>query len=296
MSDPKGISILIPVFNNDIRPLVFSLLKQAQILSIPFEIRCYDDFSPTEIKNINREISSLSHIIYLELKKNIGRSRIRNKLATDALYNHLLFLDCDSEIHKETFLHDYTNYLSEDVIIGGRIYTPKPVSRDSILHWKAGKEKEERSLEERISKPYHSFMTNNFMIRKSVYFEIKLDETLEGYGHEDTKFGYELQKRNIRITHIDNPVIHGQLDSNTEFLSKTKQGVKNFSKLLDQGYGVDSKLFKSYSLVKKLRLTGIFKWNYHFNQKMIEGNLNSSDPSLLYFDLYKLYHLLEERG
>ena len=55
--------------------------------------------------------------------------------------------------------------------------------------------------------------------------KISFNERLSGYGHEDTLFGYELNKNNIQIHHIDNPVLNGHLDTNEAFLLKTEEGL-----------------------------------------------------------------------
>ena len=47
------------------------------------------------------------------------------------------------------------------------------------------------------------------MISKTCFEQISFNEDLQGYGHEDTLFGYELDKKNIQIHHLDNPVLNG---------------------------------------------------------------------------------------
>ena len=39
------ISILIPIYNYDIRPLVTTLVKQGELLDVSYEINCIDDGS-----------------------------------------------------------------------------------------------------------------------------------------------------------------------------------------------------------------------------------------------------------
>lgn len=90
------LSILIPVYNYDVRSLVGDLAKQCLEASIPFEILCYDDHSQEEFDRINQKVIQLEGVTYFRLAKNVGRSMIRNHLAQVARYDHLLFLDCDS--------------------------------------------------------------------------------------------------------------------------------------------------------------------------------------------------------
>ncbi|WAC03342.1 hypothetical protein N7U66_07340 [Lacinutrix neustonica] len=79
----------------------------------------------------------------------------------------------------------------------------------------------------RKEKPYHSFMTNNFIVPKATLEKIPFKEELVAYGHEDTFFAYELRKHCLPIIHMDNSVLHLDLDTNGDFIEKTKAGIKN---------------------------------------------------------------------
>lgn len=294
MSDPKGISICIPIYNQDVRKLIQTLFSQSTQLPYAIEIRCYDDCSNEEFKSINKEIIPFKGVIYKELDKNIGRSKIRNLLARESAYSHLLFLDCDSQVTQSSFLFNYATYLNHDVVIGGRIYPLSPPSKEYILHWKMGKLKEEANAAQRSLAPYENFMSNNFLIRKELFLQITMDENLKGYGHEDTKFGYELGENNIEIIHIDNSVVHENLDNTEDFLNKTAEGIKNFYKILKEGYGKRTKLAKSYTLIHSLLLTSLYLFIYSLLSKKIQKNLRSISPSPVYFDMYKLYLLFKE--
>ena len=63
--------------------------------------------------------------------------------------------------------------------------------------------------------------------------KVKFDERITKYGHEDTLFGFELKKNNTQITHIDNPVINGNLETNEEFIEKTEEGLLNLLKIVE---------------------------------------------------------------
>jgi hypothetical protein len=199
-----------------------------------------------------------------------------------------LFLDCDGEIISDSFLQNYIEVKNADVVIGGRVYPPKPSSRH-ILHWKAGISKEVFPAGTRQKNPYKSLMLNNLLIRKNVFESIKLNEKISGYGHEDTLLGYELQSRNKRIIHINNPILHSDLQTNEEFLAKTREAVKNFAWIIrNTNAGKDTGLFKSYNKLLKPGLGEVFTLFYRLFQKTIYQNLLSSNPNLLLLDLYKL--------
>jgi len=134
------LSILIPVFNYDMRPIVEDLYHQAKDQSIAFEIICLDDGSSLKFKKLNKHIGFSERIIYRELKENQGRAKIRNTLAKAAKYPWLLFLDCDTGIPDGNFVKNYLLAIdSADVIVGGRIYSPEPPEDLAYyFHWKYG--------------------------------------------------------------------------------------------------------------------------------------------------------------
>ena len=86
---------------------------------------------------------------------------------------------------------------------------------------------------ERNKHPHASFSTFNVLIERSVFSKIRFNEELKQYGYEDTLLGYQLKKAGINILHIDNGLIHEGLESNRDFLTKTKLGIENLSKLYD---------------------------------------------------------------
>lgn len=294
------ISALIPVFNFNVTGLVSELYQQAVAAGIEFEIIVIDDASTDSFKETNGKLSSYQHVKYFEEYDNIGRSKIRNKLADLASHPFLLFMDCDSQIPDVNYLSNYINCCNGNVVVcGGRIYEPvKPADHNLLLRWKQGKSKEEFSADIRNMSPNKSFMTNNFLISKKIFNEIRFNEDIEGYGHEDTLFGYELTKKNISIVHIENPLLHIGLESNTSFLEKTKESIRNLNNILTQnGYEKllvrTIKLLAYYKFFRKLGLDRLVCFVYQSMAKAMEKNLLGKNPSLMLFDFYKLGYLCE---
>ncbi|NET33004.1 MAG: glycosyltransferase family 2 protein [Cyanothece sp. SIO1E1] len=298
------LSICIPVYNYNVLRLVSALLTQAQALPVQFEILVWEDGSEEGQKVENRKLVELDpKVQYVEWEKNRGRSIIRNRLAEAAKFPYLLFMDCDADLPDDHFLHRYAELLKEpiqkQVICGGRIYPKRPREASLQLHWLYGSLKESQPVERRRLAPNSSFMTNNFLITRSIFEGIQFNEDMQGYGHEDTLFGWELQKKELQIEHIDNPVIHAGLETSSEFLTKTEQGVGNLHRLYKligehNSWINEIKLLRVFNRLKSWRATGITYWMLHFFQKPIERQLHSSKPSLLAFDLYKLYRFLDQ--
>ncbi|MFN0048173.1 MAG: glycosyltransferase [Cytophagales bacterium] len=289
------LSILIPVYNFGVEKLVADLHSQLQKLMIAFEIRLYDDASTENFKALNKAVEKYKGIIYRELPQNLGRSKIRNLLAKDAEYENLLFLDCDNEIIAGDYIQNYLDFGNElKVLVGGNAYySQKPVEPKYRLHWLVGKKREEKRANVRNQNPFASFTLNNMLIKKSIYLAILLDESIKTYGHEDTKFGYGLQTKNIKVLHIDNPTYHIGLSENKDFLFKTKQAVNVLFEMVNkEGIGNQTGLYSTYSLLNKYKLAPICLFILNFLDRPIVKNLLSATPNLLLFDLYKLMILL----
>lgn len=136
-------------------------------------------------------------------------------------------------------------------------------------------------------------MSNNFLIKKSIFESILFDENITGYGHEDTLFGIELAKNNININIINNPIFNNHLDTNKAYLDKNISSLKNLiylihsSKIKREDFN-RIKLLKTYYFLKKLQFISIYFIFYKTFRKNIYYNLLSTKPNLLVFNFYKL--------
>jgi glycosyltransferase involved in cell wall biosynthesis len=289
------LSILIPVYNFNIVSLVAELHKQASNAAIPFEIIVLDDCSSELLRDQNKDVSHLSGVRFCELGKNIGRAQIRNRLAGMAIYESLLFMDCDSEVPSEQYIENYLPYCGKELVVcGGRVYNPEPPEEpEYLLRWLYGISKEQIPEAIRNLNPYRSFMTNNFLVSKNICLQVQFDESIIRYGHEDTLFGLELKKQHVQVKHINNPLVHIGLEISREFLRKTEEGIGNLLMLIqdnkiDQDDIRDIRLLKAYNRVKKYRMVRLYRFFYSFISSMIMRNLLGSNPSIFAFDLYKL--------
>ncbi|MBK8493372.1 MAG: glycosyltransferase [Saprospirales bacterium] len=285
------LSILIPVYQFDVRPLVQALLEQASRLPEAWEIICLDDGSPEAWREKNREISTWTGVRYEELPKNIGRAQIRNRLAQEANFPCLLFMDCDGMPVGTNFLSAYlTACRPGQVVVGTRAYedTP-PTDPTRFFHWHYGRTREQRPAAERNRLPYDAFCTFHFLCPRELFLDILLDESLRQYGHEDTQFGYELRKRNIPVVHIDTALLHLDVEPTDIFLKKTRQGIENLAYLAKKNPELGSRLLQAYWKLRPLSwlLAGLFI----LGRKAMEWQFGTKHPSLRLFDFYKLGYL-----
>ena len=289
------LSILIPVYNYDVRALVEDLNHQAHEAQVPYEIIVVDDNSDDNFKRKNGNFETLKRVRFESLKRNIGRSQIRNYLVKKATYDWLLFLDCDSAFPNSNFIKNYIAALEKgQVIVGGRIYNPAPPEDlEYYFHWKYGTRREVKMASERAINPYLGFMTNNFVIKKDVFQVIEFDPTLKQYGHEDTLFGQQLKAQKISIAHIDNPAIHTGLEQTNVFIQKSKLAIDNLLKINASGKEIKTRIMDAYEKAKPW-LRFLNKFFPNLMEHTIRRNLNSSRPSLKLFDLYRLLYLANE--
>lgn len=290
------ISLLIPVYNYDIVTLVHSMKSAMGQVPEFYEILIGDDGSSAEYSEKYRSLVS-EGVRVITSEKNIGRAAIRNRLALDANGDFLLFIDADVMLPgtAAAYMLKWLPFITTSrVLCGGTLYTDSPPGDpDKLLRWKYGKGKEQLKAAERNKHPHASFSTFNVLIDKSVFSKIRFNEDLKQYGHEDTLLGYQLKKAGIDILHIDNGLIHEGLESNKDFLNKTKLGIENLSRLYDnvtdkKTFSETVKILKIYNRLRFFRLTRILAGIFIRFRDRIEIRLDSSNISLRLFSFYKI--------
>ena len=221
------LSICIPVFNYDARALVQELSRQAAYLTQAIELLVYDDGSDQATRSLNVSLQSLPGVRYREMAENLGRSAIRNRMASDASGDLLLMLDVDCW-PGEDFLVNYLQHTDSPVVVGGTRYAAEPPADPRLyLHWHYGRRRESKAPARRH---HPSFQSSNFMVKRDVMLAHPFPK-LQGYGHEDTLWGQLLVPANIAVRYIDNPVTHLGLETDTEFLSKQRQAIESLKRL-----------------------------------------------------------------
>jgi len=285
------LSILIPVYNYDVFALVETLYKQALECHIPFEIICLDDASQ-EFTIENQRINQFENTYYSILEKNIGRSAIRNLLAQKAVYENLLFLDADTFPVYNNFISKYIEQITDNrkVIYGGILYESTKPSKNKTLRWIYGRKREALSVSERIKKPHVSFLTLNFLIKKSVFAKVRFNEDIPNLRHEDTLFSFDLKQNQIEVIHMENPVFHLGLEYSKTFLRKSEEAVLGLKNLVDSNLipSEYTKLSRYFENIKKYHLEGIIVFGFKILKPAMTKQFLSQKPSLILFDIYRL--------
>ncbi|OQP58128.1 hypothetical protein A3860_07320 [Niastella vici] len=294
------IAVCIPVFNRNITALATALSSQMTALNKDGEILIMDDGSDASWQAINASIAHLPFVRYVPGTKNHGRIRIRQLLAQNARFNWLVFLDGDSLLLSPRFLQNYFDELSDTpcVVPGGRIYSQTPPPDCTCrLHWKYGTVREAPNTANRNRKPYAGFMSNNFLVHKSIFNQLQFHDSFTGYGHEDTWIGIQLETLQVPVKYIDNAVEHDGVEATAVFLAKTVNALQNLARLQKlvpvAQLKAHVRLYAFYYTLKTYRLLWLPRLLQTLMGLYIKTNLHSCNPSLFLFDVYRLHQFID---
>lgn len=290
----NSLSILIPTYNHVCTKLAESLQAQASSLpNLKYEILVADDGStlPSTIEG-NQAINNIKNCQYIERKKNVGRATIRNFLARQAQYPWLLFIDSDLKVDNPNFIRNYI-LSNGEVIVGGLKIGGNPIAlKDNLrYHYEKACEKQ-HDYEHRKKMGNKEFRTTNFLICKNIVESTPFDENFKYYGYEDVLFGKAISQKGHLITHIDNPIVLEDYETNYQFILKTEEAcrtlyqfrkeLKGYSKLITYSESINRMKF-----IKPL-LNEIFPWiGLH-----IKSRLMGNKPSVLWLNIYKLLYYI----
>jgi len=291
------ISVLIPTYNYNVYPLVREMHKQLSKSRINFEILVYDDAS-TKVFETTKLLTELENVLYKKMPQNLGRLALRYKMAQDARYDKLLFTDADMFPKDRFFITKMIKTIEKqtaDIYFGGIQVPANPPSSDKILRWKYGKEREGLSLEDRKKRPYKSLLCGTIVIDKNIFLtDAKPMLDIKKYGL-DTYFSYLLKQRQRKILHYHNPIVHLGLEPNKIFLNKTKEAVQTYRFLIRQKLMPANhiKLTETGEKLKKYLPYPVRQLIFKIKRPFLEWQLQSKQPVLFFFDIYKLLYYLQ---
>lgn len=286
------LSILIPTYNYNARALVDSLLSLARAEEQEVEIIVGDDGSTTETGWLD-ELPTSASLKVFRAAENLGRSRIRNRLAEEAAGQWLLFIDCDALVTPDFSLRRYMEATAEADVICGGIRHPETLPHPGCeLRWRYEREAERRFTPRRLNAQQHvPFRTFSFLIRKDLFQEVRFDEHIRNYGYEDVLFGKQLEQHGARILYIDCPLLNGDIEPNEVFLAKTEEALRTLVGL--QGSIADYiALERTAQRLKGYHLTRPLLACYRLTRPLLRRNLLSQHPLLSLFAFYKLGYYL----
>lgn len=219
-----------------------------------------------------------------------------NQMGLDSAFEYLLFIDADSKLVSENYLALYLGHARENcVLCGGTVYnSQKPADPQKLLRWFYGTSRESVSAGKRNQKKGFIITSNNFLIEKRVFENIRFRENIRDYGHEDTLLGYDLFMANVKICHIDNPVEHTGLEDAEIFLEKTRTALRNLRFINEKIVCGDTIFTEKVHFLNRYRQIStivppvFLRFLFRLCSRTLERNLTGQNPRMFLFDLYKL--------
>lgn len=230
------LSVLIPFLRDDPSLLLTMLEAEASTLSGAVELVVLDDGTADAALSDRLEslVSGMTLPVRLiTLTANEGRAIGRNRLATAARGDVLLFLDSDMRPDRPDFL---ARWLSETldhnpaVAFGG--FSLKQASTESrfALHRTMAAQSECLDHIERAKAPEKYVYTSNLLVRRDVFDSQAFDPAFTGWGWEDVEWAMRVSRRHP-VAHIDNPATHMGLDTAADLARKYEQSAPNFARV-----------------------------------------------------------------
>lgn len=305
------LSILLPSYNNVCVSLVQVLQRQADAirgrLGKPFryEIIVADDGSTdAACIDANRVIGDMLHCRYLRMEQNVGRAQIRNVLISESRGDYVLLIDSDLFLCDDNYLYKYATSTA-DVVYGGTRIGGEGLAmvdneantenlKGNLRYIYEKKAEPSHRAAFRQLRPNQEISVCNLYARRDIMEAHPFDSRFKAYGYEDVLFGKRLAESGIEVTHIDNPVLINEFESNSVFVKKTEEAILTLCRFEQDLEGYSNLKTKVSTLGRYIPLSLFRLWHRIMKNKE-KRNLTGSKPSLLLFKLYKLGFFLENR-
>lgn len=233
------LSILVPTYDRDIRPLCRELLADMAALPDPaaVELAVLVDGNPAlagqEEVAAAAEAAGLAACVLLA-PRNRGRSEARNRLARQARGRFLLFLDADSLPDAPGFVARALALAGDPgrVACGGRSgRRAGPPPSDALLFHAHSSLREWVPPAERNRFPDLAFVSANFLVARDLFLAEPFDPGFTGWGYEDMEWAMRMLRRGVRVEHVDNTVTHDEHHRDADYLARLERSAGNFVRL-----------------------------------------------------------------
>lgn len=282
------LSILIPSYNRECMELVNDLL--AQIPEDAEIIVGNDKSTSEEAIKAYRKIAGMKHCRVYEPSNNLGRSRILNRLFELSSGQWILIIDCDTKVDSTDFIKNYleaTRKHPADAYYGGMKNTPE-CPEGCELRWTYETKAAQRlTKEHRQKNPFESLTTQNFMISREAFVQTGFSEDITNYGYEDVVLIQQLKHQGKRIHHLENRLIHMDIDTNRQFLAKTREALRTLHSL-PEDIRPKTRMTEMHRLLRKYHLHRAFALLHIFLLPVTRRILCSRFVSLKLYQFYKL--------
>lgn len=257
-----SISVLIPFLRDDPSDLLRALDQEAVSVDGAVELIVLDDGTADAdlTARLVAQVKAMALPIRLiTLPANEGRSIGRNRLASAARGDSLLFLDSDMRPDHGRFLRDWTDLVARDapaVAFGGFSLLQAPTDAKFSVHRAMAAKSECVPCAERAKQPEKYVYTSNLLVRRDVFEAETFDPGFTGWGWEDVEWAMRVSRR-FRVVHLDNAATHMGLDTVDALARKYEQSAPNFARMAERHPEIVA-AYPSYKAAKLLkRLPGL---------------------------------------
>ncbi len=251
-----ALSVLIPFLRDDPCDLLAALDAAP---ATGAELVLLDDGSgdPVMTARIEAALGALGLPARLvTLAANEGRSRGRNRLATAARGERLLFLDADMRPDSPDFLARWLALIVDEdpaVAFGGFSLKQASHAPRFAVHRAMAERSECLDAAERSQTPEKYVYTSNLMVRRQVFEAEAFDPGFVGWGWEDVEWAMRVARR-WPVRHVDIPATHMGLDDAAALAGKYEQSAANFARVVERHFAVVS-TYPSYRAARRLKRT-----------------------------------------
>ena len=230
-----ALSVLVPFYGDDPRPLLRRLDLQARRLAGAVELVVLDDGNPdgrlgAAVEAQVRALACPARLV--RLSANEGRAKGRNRLVRHARAQHLLFLDGDMAPDAPDFLARWVEAARAGaaVAFGGFTVDAAPASAATAVHREMARRSDCLRAALRRRSPEKYVFTSNLLVRRDVIASEPFDEGFAGWGWEDVEWAMRVSRR-WPIEHLDNTATHLGLDTVEALARKYEQSAANFARV-----------------------------------------------------------------
>ncbi len=261
------LSVLVPTFDRDVRPLVAELLGDMAALADPLAVELLVLVDGNPALEGQEEVLAMAGARGLAAgfacaPRNLGRSGARNALAEAAKGEHILFLDADSLPDAPGFVGralEAAREAPDAVTCGGRtgLRCP-PAPPDARLFEAHSRMREWIPAAERNRDPEGNFLSANFQLRRDLFLRAPFDGRFTGWGWEDTDWALRIAPL-APVRHVDNSVSHMEHHTDAGWLGRLDRSVGNYA-LLAQAHPEAVRRHRLWPLMRALRPVSGWGW------------------------------------
>ena len=182
---------------------------------------------------------------------------------------------------------------NEGVVNGGICIIEDPRLRHCLRYIYEKAAEPMHTAEKRQANRYQEFRSTNFLADRSVFESCPFDERFTRSGYEDVLFGKTLKQQRISVSHIDNPVMMTEFESNPNYVNKIERSLRTLHEFHQELRGYSRILTFADGIHISAVRTVIRLWHRIFG-RLERRNLCSSRPWLKLFNIYRMGYYLTE--